>query len=1373
MAEWSPLDNPSEVSGQSPGYYLRTFNKQDEKRRKQVENRRRQEAARKQAEAKRQAEEQAEERQRKANTINPLQKIGEVLAPVGEAIQAPFDFIADKVDDVEEAILGPEEVKRRKALQNEIKRGERQIFQRGTLTPKQRQENVKLAKKLKADMEAPLEVLRAPVKAAVAGVEGVLDIVTQAGLDMTVNAGAIYGKDPYIRSAWDFGVTPKTQLGKTAAGLLSFAVVTRQANKALGSLGRVGTSAVPEGLKGAKLWAARGKRILTEGLIPGAVADFILTDPEDGNLSSLIRDLMPEEIQDSVWFALAADEDDNPWLNRIKGVLEGGPLNAVGNAVAALIRANRVARAAKKAGASDEEAVAKGVDAFAKETDDLAAKDAADEVAEGQRWSEADEAQLNDLLAREEQLNEIARIDPEADPDTAARLDAELEDLRAEKVDLEARFYENADPDVPREFQETQAAMREPGNPNDVVVSQVIAEQADNGLGRISKAARARHVMTDAQLRIMNLDGGQIAVIDRFKRRIDFADITRRTGWTVAALKQQAARILDEVSDAFMNFDDVLDDRDMIKALANAGGAIITPRGTFLADPAGAIATKALIDDLSKTIYDIAYSAEQLDYSQIGGFNNYDRLIDRFVGLMGIYKESSSYFGSALNSWKVRLRSLLSGQEQVMQEMEEADTLTFGRVKKWAKEIKSAVRRGDADAVDKMRELTRAMVLAGGDPANSMKFTTALFRVWSDATRNIYYNNILSGTKTQIRNMSGVIRVFLDPAAIALRGAGTGDEATLRAGLAGLNAIHGSLSEAWKVAKITFAGQIPTTSSAESVMEMAETEAGIQMMEQMARGWKEQQAVGAVKWWLRYSQALNIPGRLLMSTDDFMRTVIARQRIAEKATYEALTDTAYSGDKAELIRTYMEKYNQYIDPQTGEIRDKGLALYSDIGTFQDNPGAAVNGLTQFLDNIPFARYVVPFVRTPANIMKYQLEFMPLTNKFSKRYMEAVANNDRLTIAELEGRQAIGAMVACTGFLLGLTGNFTGNLPIDPAERQRWKSLGIPPRSIKVGNNWVSYNTIEPLNNILAASIDIAAVAKDWEALNPIFGGESGTMETLQRLLGQLVLALAASFTEKSYFANFEALSQFIKVEGMSLESVQKMVASYSYNVAVPWSGAVRGFANSFDPYQREFDNEWQRVFQGNIPGLRNLAAVKHDILAGRPFRNPYGNIWNANVPFEINPDDDDPVKNMLMQARYNWNDEYKALKTIKLDAEQRSFMQKQMYDAGLRSGLLRLMKKDWFIKDMKAWKGRAFDPQGDPAMRPRFYNAIADQFSTARKIAMARLRDTDQKFNEAMIQRNVTAAQYKLGDYDNTVAAPQVTQPSDTMGYTLNKLLNY
>ena len=1371
MAEWSPLDNPSEVSGQSPGYYLRTFSKQDKKRREQAENKRKQEAARKQAEAKRQAEEQAKERQRKVNTINPLQKIGEALAPVGEAIQAPFDFIADKAADVQEAILGPEEMKRRRTLQDEIRRNERTIFQKGPLTAKQKQENVKAAKKLRADMDAPLDILRVPVKAAVAGAEGVLDIVTQAGLDLTVNQGKT--PDQYTRAAWDFGVTPKTQLGKAAAGLLSFAVVTRQANKALGSLSRVGTSAVPEGLKGAKLWAARGKRILTEGLIPGAVADFILTDPEDGNLSSLIRDLMPEEIQDSVWFALAADEDDNPWLNRIRGVLEGGPLNAAGNTVVALIRANRVARAAKKAGASDEEAVAKGVDAFAKETDDLAAKDATDEVAEGQRWSEADEAQLNDLLAREEQLNEqIARIDQEADPDTAVRLDAELEDLQAEKAELEARFYENADPDVPREFQETQAAMREPGRPTEVVVDQVVTEQADDGLGRISKAARARHVMTDAQLRIMNLEDGQIAVIDQFKRRIDFADITRRTGWTVDALKQQAARILDEVSDSFMNFDDILDDRDMIKALANAGGAIITPRGTF-ADPAGAIATKALIDDLSKTIYDIAYSAEQLDYSQIGGFNNYDRLIDRFVGLMGIYKESSSYFGSGLNSWKVRLKSALSGQEQAMREMEEADTLTFGRVKKWAKEIKSAARRGDADAVDKMRELTRAMVLAGGDPANSMKFTTALFRVWGNATRNIFYNNILSGMKTQIRNMSGAVRIFLDPAAIALRGSLTGDEATLRAGLAGLNAIHGSLGEAWKVAKITFDRQIPTTSSAESVMEMAETEAGIQMMEQMARDWKEQRAVGAVKWWLRYSQALNIPGRLLMSTDDFMRTVIARQRIAEKATYEALTDTAYSGDKAELIRTYMEKYNQYIDPQTGEIRDKGLALYSDIGTFQANPGAAVNGLTQFLDNIPFARYVVPFVRTPANIMKYQLEFMPLTNKFSKRYMEAVANNDRLTIAELEGRQAIGALVVSTGFLLGLSGNFTGNLPIDAAERQRWKSLGIPPRSIKVGNNWVSYNTIEPLNNILAAAIDIAGVAKDWEALNPIFGGESGGMETLERLQGQLVLAIAASFTEKSYFANFEALSQFIKVEGMSLESVQKMVASYSYNVAVPWSSAVRGFANSFDPYQREFDNSWQRVFQGNIPGLRNQAAVKYDILTGQPFKNPYGNIWNANVPFEINPDNDDPVKNMLMQARYNWSDDYKALKTIKLDAEQRSFMQKQMYDAGLRRGLSRLMKQEWFIQDMKAWKGRAFDPQGDPSMRPRFYNAIADQFSTARKIAMARLRDTDQKFNEAMIQRNVTAAQYKQGDYDSTVSAPTTTQSSDDMGYTLNKLLNY
>jgi hypothetical protein len=1363
MPKWNPLDNPNEVSGLSGDYYTKTFSEQDRKRKQ-----RQQEQAQKQKQAqatedKKKAQEEAKTRKRQEQTVNPLEAIGSALAPVGDAIQAPFDFIADRAKELETAIFGEEESAKRQQRAQEVREGVRKPFDPPTLTAKQKQQNLAENKKFKQDMDAPLDLLRVPVKAIVAGTEGVLDIATQAALDVSVNQGK--DQDEYIRAAWDFGVTPKTDLGKAAAQIASFVVTTRQVGKRLGSIGDIGKSPVPEGLKGAKWWAAKGKRIITEDLIPGAIADFILSDPQDGNLSSAIQRLVPEELQDSVWFGLAADPDDNPWLNRVKSVLEGGPLNAIGNSVGALFKARKVTQDVLKAGGSKEEAIAKGVDSLTKETDAAAKADAKAGDVERVRWTEANDAELNSILSKEADLNEqLARVNPDVDPDEAVRLDAELSDLQAQKADLEARYYESADPNVQREYWETQASSREPVSPTKAVVDQTLGELADDGSGRISKAAASGNIFTDAQIRIMNLDEGQQSIIDRFQKKIDLKEIARKTGRTVDELRANAEAVLNRIDDVFKSFDDVLGEEEMIKALADAGGTLVEPKGTF-ATSEGAIAVKTLVDDLSKKLYDIAYGAEQLDFSSIGGFNNYDRLVDRFVGLLGIYKESASYHGSGLGGFKVRLRQAFSSGEQVMREMEEADELTYGQVKKWAEEIKSAARRGDPEAQEKLRSLTRAMVLAGGDPANTMSYAKAVFNIWKGGAENIFYNNILSGVKTAVRNFSGITRIFLDPAAIALRGAIGGDEAQVRAGLAGIGAIQSTIGDAWRIAKITWKTGIPSTWTPTNVINKAEIEAGIEMMERMAVNPLEQAAAGFAKFTVRYGQFLDAPGRLLMSTDDFVKTIIARQRITEMAIHDAILESPDIKQRGELVTKYLKKYSQYMDPQTGKLKDKGLSTYAEIGTFQDDPGKAVNMLTGFIENIPFGRFVVPFIRTPANLLKYQLEYLPLTHKFSKRYAEAVAKGDALTVAELEGRQAIGALVTATAFGLGLTGNWTGNLPVDPAERQRWKTSNIRPRSVKVGDVWISYNAIEPLNNIVAAAVDLSQIVKFIGEDNP------GGMEIAEKFSAQMTLAIAASLTEKSYFANFDALASFVDVGQMTPDKVTKMFAGFAYTAAVPWASLVRGFANTFDSYQREYDNEWERVFGGNLPLIRNMAPVMIDVLTGKPMKNPSGNPWNANMPFEIAVDEKDPVKDMLMRGRYNWRDNLESYKGIKLTAEQRKFVKEEMYKAGLRRNLASLMKQDWFQEDIKAYRSRPFDPNGDPSARPRYYNRIADEFSTAKQIAFARLEATDQKFQDDLRKSRIISAEYKAGIYSDKQRTKRPAAEADSA--ILDQLLKF
>jgi len=1348
MPEYDPLENPELVSGLSGDYFAKTFDAQDKKRLKEKEKRINDAKQRELLKQKKAATEELKTKKRKANTVNPLQKIGEALAPVGDAIQAPFDFIADKADDFSEVILGKQENERRKQRAAEVRQGIRDPFDRTPMTPEKAKQNLAEGKKLQKDLEAPIDLLRVPIKGAVAGIEGVLDIGTQAVMDATINLGK--SDDEYIRAAWDFGVTPKTQLGKFASQIMSFAVVTRQAGRML---------KLKPNVSEAKGWAEKGKRLITDGLIPGAIADFILTDPEEGNLSSAIQKLFPEEVQNSAWFALAADPNDKPWVNRFRALFEGGPLNAFGNVLASFIPARKVAQEVLKNNGSKEEALARGIDTFIKETDAAAKADISEIEAERIRWTEANEAEMNSLLNKEANINEqIARLDPEADADELVRLDADLENIQFRKADLESRYYEATDSDMRYEYWQSQATIRA-ANPTDAVIDQTTRDLADDGTGQISKAARSNHVLTDAQVRIMNLDDGQVAVIDRFKKEINFKQVSRKVNMTLDALKQQAEVVYGRLADVFKSYDDVLSEEDYIKALADAGGTLdYGSRATF-ANPEGAIAVKTLIDELSDTIYDIAYGAEQLDYSGIGGFNNYDRLIDRFVALLGIYKDSANYHGAGLNSFKVRLKSLFSSEEQVMRQMEEADELTYKDIKSWAEKIKSAARRGDPAAQDELRALTRAMVLAGGDPANTVSFFKAVWNTNRKAAEHIFINNILSGFKTFVRNSSGILRTVVDPFYIVV-GAKTPEERA--AGIAGLNAIAGSLGDAWRVAKITWNTQIPATSTPQSVVERAEMDAAVQMMEQIANTDMEKIGAGYLKWIVSFSRALNLPGRLMMTTDDFVRTIVARQRIAELAMYDAVKEAPDLTDRGELVLKYMKKYSQYMDPQTGKIKDKGLQVYTDIAVFQNDPGQAVNSLSNFISHIPFGRYIVPFIRTPANMLGYQLEHIPLVAKFSERYKEAVNRGDALMVAELDGRMAVGAWMAASGVLLGLVNAATGNLPIDPKERKRWKDLKIQPRSFKFGNIYISYNAIEPLNNILAAAVDISQIA----AL-AVSEDNPGLQELASKFSGQLGLALAASFTEKSYFQNLEVLSTFFDIQKLSPEVAQRTIAGYVFNQAMPYSSQWRAWANTFDPYQREFDNEWQRVFAGNMLGLRNLMPPVIDETTGKPMKNP-NYMLNAHVPFEISVDDQDPVHKMLERVRYTRKD-IKTHKGVELTKEQREFVRRQTYEAGLRRDLMSLMKQEWFDKDIKAYRGRSFDPNAPKNLRPRFYNSVDEVFDKAHETALARLEQSDRNFKAELQKTYIKSAQFKAGRYSGETS--QQAPSSDPA--ILNELLKY
>jgi hypothetical protein len=365
----------------------------------------------------------------------------------------------------------------------------------------------------------------------------------------------------------------------------------------------------------------------------------------------------------------------------------------------------------------------------------------------------------------------------------------------------------------------------------------------------------------------------------------------------------------------------------------------------------------------------------------------------------------------------------------------------------------------------------------------------------------------------------------------------------------------------------------------------------------------------------------------------------------------------------------------------------------------------------------------------------------------------MASEDPLRIAEYEGRQAVGMMTIAAIAPLTYAGLVTGNYPLDPKERQRWKMLGIQARSFVLpGGNYISYNALEPLSNIIAATADITQLTK------------LGAVDAAERLIGTLGLALAASFTEKSYFSGLQTLGDFLSPETWTEKTAMRGLLSAANN-NIGLAGIRRALANSMNPYMREYSNEFERTAMAAIPGYALTRPIQRDVLTFKPIRNPVGGLWNANVPFEINPENKDPVARFLMDIEFAWKDTLeKAPNGQPLLAEQKAFIREAIFKNGLRKELDDFRKLQWVKDDLENWKNRNLGKMSDVVqVRPRSADAVQEIWDSAKQRAYAQLEmNKELGFGQASQEIRKTTYQTEQGNYNPS--QPREFGTTDTTG---------
>ncbi|MFZ5791861.1 MAG: hypothetical protein ACOY3L_14310 [Pseudomonadota bacterium] len=315
-------------------------------------------------------------------------------------------------------------------------------------------------------------------------------------------------------------------------------------------------------------------------------------------------------------------------------------------------------------------------------------------------------------------------------------------------------------------------------------------------------------------------------------------------------------------------------------------------------------------------------------------------------------------------------------------------------------------------------------------------------------------------------------------------------------------------------------------------------------------------------------QVARLPTRALMAEDEFFKAIGRRQEINalayRQAATEGLTGDALAARVADLVAN-----------PTDDMLEKARAT-AQYQTFQSELGDFGKSVQRLANSHPLVKIVVPFVRTPFNLLKYAQARSPL-GIFSKELRDTMAGKYGSVARDTaQARVILGTGIAVTAITLAAKGLITGSGPKDPRQRALLYATGWQPYSVRIGDTWYSYARLDPFSTLLgvaADAYDIASRMSDPEAED----------------VGALVVAsISNNLVNKTWLKGTSELIEAINdPERYGAKWLRTLAAT-----VVPTG--VAQLAQTEDPYLREARTIVDAI-KARVPGFSQTLLPKRDI----------------------------------------------------------------------------------------------------------------------------------------------------------------------------------
>lgn len=267
-------------------------------------------------------------------------------------------------------------------------------------------------------------------------------------------------------------------------------------------------------------------------------------------------------------------------------------------------------------------------------------------------------------------------------------------------------------------------------------------------------------------------------------------------------------------------------------------------------------------------------------------------------------------------------------------------------------------------------------------------------------------------------------------------------------------------------------------------------------------------------------------------------------------------------------------------------------------TFQRKLGTAGASTQRAIHQVPVARYLFPFFKTPINLVKESSYFSPYG------FLKGTLTGD----AEMQAKGLVGSSVLAGIARLVADGKITGGGPLQYQQRETLEDTGWQPYSLKIGGRYVSYHRAEPVGLL------VGLVADAMHGMNP-----GGDPETANAKVQSAYNYILRNVDDLPFMMSLSDLLSTVDTHGNMNERIGNFL---DREVAGFVPAAVGNAAQIADPTIRRPENLLESI-EAKVPGLTENVPPVLDA-EGNPVKTPASKLGGAN-PFPVSSQNSDPV----------------------------------------------------------------------------------------------------------------------------------------------------